>query len=269
MKGNLLNLMEEKYQKKISRWLTYLSVPVSIVFIIGYLIGDDIGGLLASLGAIIPFTSFILVHISLKYGGKHLLTIGAVGGLSYGMIFWFFGTSVLNLRGIEINHYLLLAVILMGLFAIFATRNKFTDFDQLMIAGQSMMVTFLFGAVLAVILAILFGLIFGNIGAWIGFLSGFIIMIIYHGNEIGEHFDLGETEIYSPTDAGIILAGVGGLLGLGMNMFYTYFYSSLYYKIGSIQVPLASIILLIAGVITGFFSAYLTQRMKKRIDETR
>lgn len=259
--------MDEKYQEEIFRLLTYISIPASIIFITGYLIGSDVGGLLQSLGVLIPFTFSILAHVSLKYNGQYFLAIGALGGLSFGLIIWYIGSSVLNLAWIEVNHYILLAVILMCISAALCAKNKFTEMDQLINVGMSMMGVYFLGTMLGLILALVFGSIFGRIGGIFGLTCGIIIMLFYYGGKLSEHHNIDEKEIYDKKGVGIIGAGIGGVLGLGVGKFYLNFYSPLSFNLSTIEVPLSSIILLMAAAMTGFFSAYLTQIIKERIDK--
>lgn len=271
--NKVFRFMEEKYEEEILRWLTYLAIPMSILFFIGYLIGDDIGNLLMSLGFIIPFTSCIIARISIKYGGPHILSIACFGGLSFGVIIMFFGLNVFNINRVDNSHFILLAIILMGVFAVASSRRKFSDNNQLIQAGMGMMVTFTIGAIVGVILALLFSIfltaigVHDRIGVIIGFFGGIVIMIIYFGSELGDHFNLGEREIYSPVGAAIIGTGIGGVFGLGMSQIYLAFYKPFLYDIGSVEIPLAAIVLLIGGAVAGFFSGYFTQKLKMKIDD--
>lgn len=261
----VLRFVEEKYQDELLPWLTYLAVPTSGIFIVGSMMGDDIGGLLMALGFIIPFTASVIAQISLNYGGKYILSIGALGGLSFGMIIRYFGLNIFENSEIAGRFYFLLAIILMGIFSIAFSRRKFSQRYQLVQAGMSMMVTFTVGAVLGVILLILFSFINGT-AASIGFVSGIVIMVVYLGTKLGEHFNLDKNEIYSPVGAGIIGACIGGVLGLGMYHIVTQYYLTFYY-INSINLSLGSIINLIAGAGTGLFFAYLSQKTKIKIDQ--
>lgn len=262
----IFRFVEEKYQEELLRWLTYLGVPTSGLFIVGSMMGDDIGGLLMALGVIASFTAYVVSQLSFNYGGKHILSIGALGGLSFGMIIRYFMSNIFDGSVIDGEYYFLLAIILMGIFSIAFSRKKFSQRDKLIRAGMSMTVTFAFGAFLGVILGILLIFILGGIGLLIGFVSGVVIMVFYFGTKLGEHFNLDENEIYSPREAGIIGAGIGGLLGLGIHQMVTYYYPSFYY-INSINISLGSIINIIAGMGAGLFFAYLSQKTKIKIDQ--
>lgn len=262
----VFKFVSEKYQNELLRWLTYLAIPTSILFIAGYIIGDDVGRVLMALGFIIPFTASITAQMSLNYGGKHILSMAALGGLSFGIIIMYLVVNMLGVSVIDEKYFLLLAIILMAIFSIASSRRKFSQQDKLILAGMSMMLTFTAGAVLGVILAILFSFISGK-GFIIGFGSGIVIMVVYLGSKLGEHFNLDENEIYSPKGAGIIGAGIGAGIGLIFNWMFSFYYPTFYYVIGTIKLPLNSVINIIAGLTTGLFFGYFTQKMKKEVDK--
>lgn len=271
--NKVFRFMEEKYEEEILTWLTYLAIPFAILFLAGYLIGGDAGNLLMSLGFIIPFTFCIIARISLKYGGKHILSIASFGGLSFGMIIMYFGLNVFNIKRIDNSHFILLAIIFMGIFAVASSRRKFSDNDELIQASMGMMVTFTIGAIVGVILALLFSMIFNvigihdRVGVIIGFLCGIVITVVYLGSKFGDHFDLGKKEIYSPVGSAIVGTGIGGIFSLAMSQIYLAFYNPFSYGIGFVEIPLAVIVLLIGGAVAGFLSGYLTQKLKIKIDE--
>lgn len=259
--------MDERYQDNLLPWFTYLGVPIFILYIAGYLIKEGMGGLLMSTAVITPFTSILVANLSLKYGGKYILSIASLGGVSYGMIIMYLGLNYLKISGINIKHYILLAIILMVVSSIICSREKFSERDELIRVGMTMMLSFTLGAFLGGFLALLFAIFIGGKAPLIGFLSGIIISIVYFGARLGKHFDLDENEIYRPKGAGIIGAGIGGGIGLIVNRMYSFYYPSFYYEISAMKIPLTLVINLIAGLIAGLLFGYSTQKIKKKIDE--
>jgi len=267
MKKGLI-FMEGKYQDELLPWFTYLGVPIFVLYIAGYLIKEGMGGLLMSTAVIIPFTSIIVANLSLKYGGKYILSIASLGGISYGMIIMYLGLNYLKISGVNIKHYILLAIILMGVSSVICSREKFSERDELIRVGMTMMISFTVGAFLGVILGLLFVFIIGGGKALlIGLLSGIIISIVYFGARLGKQFNLDENEIYRPKSAGIIGAGIGGGIGLIVNRMYSFYYPTFYYEISAMKIPLTLVINLIAGLIAGLFFGYFSQKIKKRVDE--
>jgi len=260
-----LRFIEEKYEEKLHIWVISIFLLVFILSIINRLMENYMSNLISSLGYTMGIVFIVMIHISINYGDKYLLSIGGLAGLSFGIIIWVLAITLFSVGETDYRYFGIIVIGLVFLASIFSSRRRFSDESTLLASGLAMVGFLILGLLSGVVLTIPFG--FMGVGV-IGLALGVIILLLYGGKKVYEQFVLEDEELYSPWGAGLTGIGIGGVIGLGIyDMIYSFFIGQPFsITFNNMDIQISLMLHLIVGALTGFFFGYFTQNIKIKID---